>query len=82
VSAKRVPSVYVGTALIAAAHLRHDGVIRELIRAGARLDHINNLGWTALIEAVILGGGGPRHVETMRPSSRLEPIPGSRTETA
>ncbi|HJQ61039.1 MAG TPA: ankyrin repeat domain-containing protein, partial [Vineibacter sp.] len=24
--------------------------------------HVNNLGWTALIEAVILGDGGPRHV--------------------
>jgi uncharacterized protein len=65
-SAKLVTSVYDGTALIAAAHLGHDGVVRELIRAGAPLDHVNNLGWTALIEAVILGDGGPRHVETVR----------------
>jgi uncharacterized protein len=65
-SAKLVTSIYDGTALIAAAHLGHDGVVRELIRAGAPLDHINNLGWTALIEAVILGDGGPRHVETVR----------------
>ncbi len=34
--------------------------------AGAPLDHVNNLGWTALIEAVILGDGGKRHVETVR----------------
>ena len=40
--------------------------MRELIRAGAPLDHINNLGWTALIEAVILGNGGPRHSEAVR----------------
>jgi ankyrin repeat protein len=65
-SAKLVTSIYDGTALIAAAHLGHDGVVRELIRAGAPIDHVNNLGWTALIEAVILGDGGPRHVETVR----------------
>jgi ankyrin repeat protein len=65
-SAKLVTSIYDGTALIAAAHLGHDGVVRELIRAGAPLDHVNNLGWTALIEAVVLGNGGPRHVETVR----------------
>ena len=33
---------------------------------GAPLDHMNNLGWTALIEAVVLGDGGPDHVETVR----------------
>jgi ankyrin repeat protein len=65
-SAKLITSIYDGTALIAAAHLGHDGVVRELIRAGAPLDHVNNLNWTALIEAVILGDGGLRHTETVR----------------
>ncbi|HET9046289.1 MAG TPA: ankyrin repeat domain-containing protein [Casimicrobiaceae bacterium] len=65
-SAKNVTSRYDGTALIAAAHLGHDGVVRELIRAGAPLDHINNLGWTALIESIVLGNGGPRHVATLK----------------
>ena len=65
-SAKLTTSRYDGTALIAAAHLGHDGIVGELIKAGAPLDHVNNLGWTALIEAVILGDGGPRHVETAR----------------
>ena len=41
-------------------------VVRELIRAGAPLDHVNNLGWTALIESIVLGDGGPRHVDTLR----------------
>ncbi|KRE12571.1 hypothetical protein ASE66_18820 [Bosea sp. Root483D1] len=63
---RAITSPYLGTALIAAAHLGHDGVVRDLIAAGAPLDHVNNLGWTALIEAVILGNGGPRHVETVR----------------
>ena len=65
-SAKLVTSVYDGTALIAAAHLGHEMVVEELIRAGAPLDHVNNLGWTALLEAVILGDGGRRHTETVR----------------
>lgn len=61
-----VTSVYDGTALIAAAHLGHQEVVRRLIAGGAPLDHVNNLGWTALMEAVILGDGGPDHVETVR----------------
>ena len=65
-SARLRTSPYDGTALIAAAHLGHDEVAKELIWAGAPLDHVNNLGWTALIEAVILGNGGRRHTETVR----------------
>ena len=64
--AGNVTSRYDGTALIAAAHLGHDGVVRTLIRAGAPLDHVNNLGWTALIESIVLGDGGPRHVATLK----------------
>ena len=60
-SAKQVTSRYDGTALIAAAHLGHDGVVRQLIAAGAPLDHVNNLHWTAMIESIVLGNGGPRH---------------------
>ena len=65
-SAKQVTSRYDGTALIAAAHLGHDGVVRQLIAAGAPLDHVNNLHWTAAIEAVVLGDGGPRHQATLK----------------
>ncbi|WP_425046857.1 ankyrin repeat domain-containing protein [Primorskyibacter sp. S87] len=54
-------SPYDGTALIAAAHLGHVEVVRRLIKAGAPLDHVNNLGWTALMESVVLGDGGPDH---------------------
>jgi ankyrin repeat protein len=61
-----VTSPYDGTALIAAAHLGHAEVVRRLIAGGAPLDHVNNLGWTALIEAVVLGDGGPDHIETVR----------------
>ena len=64
--ATNVTSRYDGTALIAAAHLGHDAVVRTLIDAGAPLDHVNNLGWTAVIESIVLGDGGPRHVATLR----------------
>jgi ankyrin repeat protein len=64
-SARNVTSRYDGTALIAAAHLGHAEVVVELIRAGAPLDHVNNLGWTALIESIVLGDGGPRHTATL-----------------
>ena len=65
-SAKLVTSRYDGTALIAAAHLGHAGVVRQLIAAGAPLDHVNNLHWTALIESIVLGDGGPRHQATLK----------------
>jgi ankyrin repeat protein len=64
-SAKNVTSRYDGTALIAAAHLGHAEVVRTLIKAGAPLNHVNNLGWTALIEAIVLGDGGARHTDTL-----------------
>jgi ankyrin repeat protein len=41
-------------------------VVRQLIPAGAPLDHVNNLHWTAVIEAIVLGDGGPRHQATLR----------------
>jgi ankyrin repeat protein len=64
-SAKLVTSRYDGTALIAAAHLGHDAIVRRLIAAGAPLDHVNNLHWTAVIESIVLGDGGARHQATL-----------------
>ena len=64
--ASAVTSRYDGTALIAAAHLGHVEIVRTLIAAQAPLDHVNNLKWTALIEAIVLGNGGERHTETLR----------------
>lgn len=61
-----ITSVYDGTALIAAAHLGHHEVVARLVDGGAPLDHINNLAWTALIEAVVLGDGGPDHIKTLQ----------------
>ncbi|HET9414110.1 MAG TPA: ankyrin repeat domain-containing protein [Pseudolabrys sp.] len=64
--AGNITSPYYGTALIAAAPLGHDEVVRTLIAAKAPLDHVNNLGWTAVIESIVLGDGGKRHVATLQ----------------
>ena len=37
-----------------------------LIKGDAPLDHVNNLTWTALMESVVLGNGGPDHIEVAR----------------
>ena len=65
-NARAVTSRYDGTALIAAAHLGHAEVVRMLIAAGAPLDHVNNLKWTALIESIVLGDGGRNHADALR----------------
>jgi len=62
---RAITSIYDGTALIAAAHLGHAEVVRMLIAAGAPLDHVNNLGWTALMESIVLGDGGTAHTDTL-----------------
>src|SRR5262249_23440231 len=58
---RAVTSPYNGTALIAAAHRGHVRIVRALIAAKAPLNHVNNLGWTALLEAAVLRNGGRHH---------------------
>ena len=57
---------YNGTGLIRAADRGHVEIIAELLETDIEIDHINRLGWTALLEAIILGDGGPRHTEVVR----------------
>ena len=57
---------YNGTGLIRAAHRGYAEIVDRLLEAGIDRDHVNRLGWTALLEAVILGDGGPAHVATVR----------------
>jgi ankyrin repeat protein len=40
--------------------------VRTLITAGVEVDHINRLGWTALLEAILLSDGGPRHQQIVQ----------------
>ncbi len=56
-----------GNALIPACERGHVETIRLLLsRTKIDVDHVNNLGWTCLLEIVILGDGGPRHQEATR----------------
>lgn len=57
---------YGGTALIPAAERGHVQTVQMLIDAGVDVNHLNRLHWTALLETVILGDGGPRHVDIVR----------------
>ena len=40
--------------------------MRRLLATDIRVDHVNDLGWTALHEAVILGDGSRRYVRVVR----------------
>ena len=56
-----------GTALIPAAERGHVEAVRFLLdHTRVDVNHINNLGWTALLEAIVLSDGGPRHQEVVR----------------
>ena len=53
-----------GTALIPASERGHVEVVRYLLaESDVDVDHVNRLGWTALLEAILLSDGGPRHQE-------------------
>lgn len=63
----RLTNRFGGTALIPAAERGHVEIVRELLTTSdVDVNHINNLGWTALLEAVILSDGGPRHQQIVR----------------
>jgi len=49
---------YGGVVLIPAAHHGHSDTVRILLSTVININHVNNLGWTVLIEAVIRGEGG------------------------
>ncbi|MBS0026977.1 ankyrin repeat domain-containing protein [Chitinophaga sp. 22321] len=58
---------YGGSALIPAAERAHIEVIALLLADKTfPVNHINRLGWTALLEAVILGRGGTAHQQVVK----------------
>ncbi|MGW8350987.1 ankyrin repeat domain-containing protein [Streptomyces wedmorensis] len=55
-----------GISLIPASERGHVPYVRAVLRETAvDVDHVNDLGWTALLEAVILGDGGRPHQEVV-----------------
>jgi uncharacterized protein len=57
---------YGGNALIPACERAHVETVGLLLTTDIDVNHVNNLGWTCLLEIVILGDGGPRHIETAK----------------
>ena len=55
-----------GLSPIPASERGHVDYIRRVVRTRVDINHVNDLGWTALLEAVILGDGGPDHQEIVR----------------
>lgn len=54
---------YNGTALIPACERGHLKTVKVLANTkGFPIDHVNRLGWTALMEAVLLGNGSEKYV--------------------
>jgi uncharacterized protein len=58
---------YGGVAHIPASERGHVEMVRYLLdQTDIDVDHVNRLGWTALLEAILLSDGGPRHQEIVR----------------
>ncbi|WP_370586098.1 ankyrin repeat domain-containing protein [Tessaracoccus sp. MC1679] len=55
-----------GLSPIPASERGHVEYVRRVVQTGVDIDHVNNLGWTAMLEAVVLGDGGPRHQEIVQ----------------
>lgn len=56
-----------GAALIPACERGHVEVVRYLLNeTTVDVNHVNNLGWTCLLEAIILSDGGARHQEIVK----------------
>jgi ankyrin repeat protein len=56
---------YGGNALIPACHHGHPDTVRVLLTTAIDINHVNRLGWTALLETIILSDGGATHQDIM-----------------
>jgi uncharacterized protein len=54
---------YGGISIIPAAERGHVDYVRLMTKTSTNVNHVNDLGWTALLEAVILGDGSRRYVQ-------------------
>lgn len=55
-----------GLSPIPASERGHVDYLRRVVQTDVDINHVNDLGWTALLEAVILGDGGKDHQEIVR----------------
>ena len=57
---------YGGVSVIPASERGHVAYVRRVVRTDIDVNHVNDLGWTALLEAVIIGDGSRRYQEIVR----------------
>lgn len=57
---------YGGISVIPASERGHVDYVRRVVQTGIDVNHVNDLGWTALLEAVILGDGTTPYQEIVR----------------
>lgn len=54
---------YGGISLIPACERGHVDYVREVLTTGIAVDHVNDLGWTGLLEAIVYGDGSRDYQE-------------------
>ncbi len=54
---------YGGVSVIPASERGHVEYVRRVVQTQIDVNHVNDLGWTALLEAVMLGDGSPPYQE-------------------
>ena len=63
----RLTNRFGGISIIPASERGHVAVVRELLtRTDINVNHVNNLGWTALLEAILLSDGGKAHQQIVQ----------------
>ena len=71
-----------GVSVIPASERGHVDYVRRVVTTGIDVNHVNDLGWTALLEAVILGDGGRGTRRSCASCSTPGPTGRSPTRTA
>lgn len=61
-----IRNLFGGLSPIPASERGHVDQARRVVETGVHLDHVNDLGWTDLLEEVILGDGGADHQKVVR----------------
>jgi uncharacterized protein len=63
----RLTNRFGGISIIPASERGHVEIVRELLtRTDINVNHVNNLGWTALLEAIILSDGDKAHQQIVQ----------------
>jgi uncharacterized protein len=63
----RLTNRFGGISIIPASERGHVEIVRELLtRTDINVNHVNNLSWTALLEAIVLSNGGKAHQQIVQ----------------